>query len=426
LKTPSYDRDNEARFRALLDSSRDASLIFNDADALIEANSLACELLGKPWEEIAGQSWSALLSMLSDDAGWATFAGADRFASFFTREGALYEIETRFLSDSPPDFRLRTLRRREESDLALLSKLKAAFSEGDLYKTLLDNLSDGVYVVDRDRRINYWNRGAEAISGRSPEEITGRFCQDNLLKHINEAGIELCKNGCPLLATIKDGAARSAEVSLLHKDGHRVPVFVRTSPIRDSDGEIIGAIETFQDNTEKFVYRRKIEELERLALIDPLTGLPNRRCLDKRLEETRDEWERTGRTFGVLFCDIDNFKDVNDRYGHETGDEMLKLVGRTLLSNFRLYDVVGRWGGEEFIAVVSNVTEEKLMRIARRLKVLVNHSSLRVEDRVLSVTLSIGATICREDESESELIERADQLMYQSKERGRDRITFSL
>src|SRR5512138_459514 len=101
--------------------------------------------------------------------------------------------------------------------------------KGDYFKVLLDNLYDGVYFVDRDRRITFWNKGAERLTGFSKQEADGRSCHDNFLTHIDENGRHLCLSGCPLAETIQDGRQRECDLFLHHKDGHRLPVSIRVS-----------------------------------------------------------------------------------------------------------------------------------------------------------------------------------------------------
>ena len=283
----------------------------------------------------------------------------------------------------------------------------------DFYKSILDNLSDGVYFVDRERRISYWNKGAERITGHRSGEVVGSFCGDNILNYVDGQGVELCRELCPLARAMLEGTNQEAEVYLKHKDGHRVLVSVRGAPLRDSKGEIIGAVEIFSDISAKDELTQRLEELRKIALLDPLTGTGNRRLVEIGLNSRLDELRRYSWKFGLFFIDIDHFKEVNDLYGHEVGDLVLKMVAGTFIKNARSFDLVGRWGGEEFVAVIVNVTREKLFHVAQRYRVLVGESSLAVGKDRVNVTISIGATLARPDDSSETLVKIADQLMYQ-------------
>jgi diguanylate cyclase (GGDEF)-like protein/PAS domain S-box-containing protein len=293
----------------------------------------------------------------------------------------------------------------------------------DFYKALLDNLYDGVYFLDRERRIIYWNSGAERITGYSGDEVLGHCCRDNILMHADRDGRSLCKDFCPAARTMEDGNPAEAEVFLHHKEGHRVPVRTRISPLRDEDGAIIGAVEIFSDNSEKLASLSLIQDLEEKAFQDTLTGLPNRRFLEKLICTRLDEMSRYGWPFGLVFLDIDRFKLVNDSYGHDVGDEVLRMVARTLTHCSRSFDTVGRWGGEEFVAVVVNVDQEKLQRIAERYRVMVESSDLTAQDYSLRITISLGGTLARGNDTLLSLIKRADGLMYRSKQSGRNLLT---
>ncbi|MBZ5555111.1 MAG: GGDEF domain-containing protein [Acidobacteriia bacterium] len=291
------------------------------------------------------------------------------------------------------------------------------------FKDLMDNLYDGVYFVDSGRKITYWNRGAERITGYSKAEVVGGRCADNMLRHVDDAGNLLCLAGCPLAKTIQDGEVREAEIYLHHKMGHRIPVQVRVTPLRDEDGKIVGAIEVFSENSSRVSANQRILELEKVAFLDPLTGVGNRRYTEMILEGRLNELHRYGWPFAVLFFDIDNFKQVNDTHGHDVGDQVLKVVSRTLLANLRSFDFIGRWGGEEFFGIVVNVDEEQLLQIANKFRFLVEHSSIPIGKKTLRVTVSIGATLARREDTLVTLVKRADELLYKSKTAGRNRIS---
>ena len=292
------------------------------------------------------------------------------------------------------------------------------------YKELLNHVSDGVYFVDRDRKILYWSEGAFRLTGYKAEELTSRCCQDDILCHVDDTGKRLCLDGCPLTASIDDGNPHEANVFLRHKQGRRVPVSVLVHPIRGADGAIVGAMEIFRDNSAELEAHRKIEAMNRLAFLDHLTQLPNRRFLEMSTQTALAEYSVHGDPFGILVIDVDRFKTVNDSFGHAGGDLTLQEVAKTLAGVLRPTDIVGRWGGDEFVAIVRNVTSEVLVKLADRCVVLVARTSIPCDDgRRISPTVSVGAAIVRPGDTPEILIQRADERMYQSKTNGRNRGT---
>ncbi len=293
----------------------------------------------------------------------------------------------------------------------------------DTYKKILDNLADGVYFVDRDRKILYWNKGAERISGFTAEQVEGHFCQDNILSHITENGTPLCLDGCPLHATITDGKARQAEIFLHHAEGHRVPIIVRTMPMRDEKGKIIGAVETFSDNSKVMSIRHEIRRLQDAALRDVLTGIWNRRYMENRLEISLWAFQQKEVSFGIFFIDIDSFKAINDTSGHKIGDQVLIMVANTLSNNLRSEDAVARWGGEEFIVLLMGMDLAGMTTVAEKLNTLVRFSSIRVLEQEVRVTVSMGMTLARKEDTVKSLVDRADKNMYRSKKAGQSRVS---
>jgi diguanylate cyclase (GGDEF)-like protein/PAS domain S-box-containing protein len=291
------------------------------------------------------------------------------------------------------------------------------------YGRLVDNLNDGLYIVDSHRIIQYWNKAAQRISGYTADEVIGRSCSDNILTQVDGDGKSLCRELCPLAMTISDGEAREAEVYLHHKDGHRVPVAVRTSTLTDENDNVIGGVELFTDISILKSIELRIKELEKMALLDNLTKLANRNYIEKELCVRFEEKKRFGVPFGILFMDIDHFKIINDTYGHDDGDRVLKLVADTLVRNSRPFDVIGRWGGEEFIGIIRNISRRQLEALGNRLRMLVEASYIQTESDRLNVSISIGATLVYENDSMDTLIKRADTLLYESKRAGRNRLT---
>jgi diguanylate cyclase (GGDEF)-like protein/PAS domain S-box-containing protein len=293
------------------------------------------------------------------------------------------------------------------------------------YERIIENLHDGLYFVDRDRIITFWNKAAEQISGFTANEVVGKSCSDNILTHVDSEGNSLCNGMCHLAATISDGKPREAEIYMHHKDGHRIPVSVRDSTLTDRDGNIIGAIELFTDISNQAVNELRVKELEKLALLDTLTQLANRNYIEREIQSRFEEKKRFNVPFGILFIDIDHFKRFNDIYGHDVGDDVLKFVANTFVANARPFDLYGRWGGEEFIGIIRNINGNSLELLGNRLRSLTENSYIIHENEKLHVTISIGATLVNENDNFDSLIKRADTLMYKCKSAGRNCLTIA-
>jgi diguanylate cyclase (GGDEF)-like protein/PAS domain S-box-containing protein len=290
------------------------------------------------------------------------------------------------------------------------------------YKGLVDNLFDGVYFVDLKRTITYWNTGAKRLTGYSADEAIGRSCFDNFLMHVDDKGRGLCAERCPLLATMQDGKPREAEIYLRHKSGHRVPISVRAAPILDDAGRITGAVEIFTDITAKKHIERRAGELEGIAYLDSLTGTFNRRMMELKVKQVLQEVQQFNRGMGLIMLDIDDFKQVNDTWGHEAGDHVLRSVTRTLSGCVRPTDLVGRWGGEEFLLILSNMQPSlvELGKIAERCRGKVAASEVPLAHDAIQVSTSLGATLLLSTDSSDTALKRADELLYRSKNSGRN------
>lgn len=293
----------------------------------------------------------------------------------------------------------------------------------DLHETVVENLFDGVYYVDRKRTITYWNPAAERISGYDAASVVGRHCFDNILGHVDDAGRQLCQEGCPLVQSMAQRRGCEAEVYLHHRDGHRVPVHVRCQPIRDPDGTVVGAIEIFNEDGAYRESLSRIATLEQLSSTDQLTELPNRRAAELSLQSRLHDVKEAGWPLGLLFADIDHFKRFNDEHGHAVGDEVLQVVGRSLTAGLRESDLAARWGGEEFVIVTAASDQEQIEALGRRLRSLVASSTIPVGGAQVNVTLSMGATLAGPADTVETLVARADAAMYLSKNNGRDQLT---
>lgn len=169
---------------------------------------------------------------------------------------------------------------------------------------------------------------------------------------------------------------------------------------------------------------RELNEAFRIAAVtDPLTGLPNRRLMLERMKAEGARVDRQGGSFGLLMIDIDRFKPVNDRFGHEAGDRVIASTATILRANLRDYDTCARWGGEEFMVLLPDVTREAAMQSAEKLRAKVAAQAIRateVEDT--NVTISVGVSLFDGTNTLDAVMREADEALYAAKRGGRNRV----
>jgi len=292
----------------------------------------------------------------------------------------------------------------------------------ELYLNILNNLRDGIYFVDNERRILFWNKAAQEITGYSEEEIVGKPCQTSNLNHIDKEGRPLCIVGCPLFSTLKDGKQRQEQVFVRHKDGYRIPIYVNIFPMK-KDGETIGAVEVFTQASPTVYEDDLVESLSNIAMHDALTKLPNRRYLESFLRYKMEEYQRFGRLCAVLFADIDNFGRFNNEYGHDVGDDVLKNIANSIKHSVRRNDLVGRWGGEEYVGIYSIAEAKDVGIVGEKFRAMVENTEVPYDRGILRVSVSVGITVVRPEDTLESIVERADSLMYMSKKGGKNRVT---
>ncbi len=289
-------------------------------------------------------------------------------------------------------------------------------------ESFLHLLHEGVYIVDKDRRIQFWNDAAERITGYAASTVVGSRCSDNILRHVSEDGRELCIHGCPLQATLTDGKTRDIIAYFHHRDGQRIPAHVRAIAVQNDKG-VSGALEIFDEIYEKTSFIEELETLRQEVLTDPLTKIGNRRFFELNIEARFAAYHTEQIPFGLLMFDIDHFKKVNDTYGHLAGDSVLKMVATTISGALKPLDTIARFGGEEFVVLVPNCNAEYLSIVGERIRILIETSWVDLQDGSrIRITISGGGAMVQPNDQVPTLIANADRRLYQSKESGRNRV----
>lgn len=292
--------------------------------------------------------------------------------------------------------------------------------KGERFWELQDTLFEGLLCVERRGRIIRWNTAAELITGFHRHEVLGIRCGEDLLLHRGLRADDTI-NGAPLLATLEDGQTREGVGYLTSKSGLQVLVHIRTARLHGLSGHVIGAVEVFdRTGADQHRMQERLRELEQMAMVDPLLEIPNRRFLSTTLESRFSAWTRQRRRFGVIMMDLDRFKRINDDHGHLRGDRALKAVASALTSSVRAQDVVGRWGGEEFLAIVDVTGGDKIGAVAERFRLAVKSLALDNILEPFKLTLSAGAAVIRSRDTIETLLCRADGKVYEVKGKGGD------
>lgn len=279
--------------------------------------------------------------------------------------------------------------------------------DNTLLEWLSDKMFEGVYIVDRQRRIIYWNTGAEEISGYCNQDIMGKRCWDNLLRHVDDNHRELCRGWCPLVATMQDGQEHEADVYLHHKEGHRVPIKVRTVPIRDASNKIIGAIEIFCKNSASTSLEKQTNQP---LPLDQLTQVANHFFLENHLKSRLAELRKGDQAFSVISIKIDTIEHIAQTYGADVRDSVLKMIANTLTQNAGVSTTVGRWGSGEFMLVVNGTRQEVLHTLMDKLAFLVDQSFLIIDAQVVRTRVSISMAFAQLDDTVESLLARAETI----------------
>lgn len=304
----------------------------------------------------------------------------------------------------------------------LLSNLqhsqRALHAEKLLAEVTLISIGDGVITTDNRGKITLLNPVAESLTGWKSAEAQGQPVE-NIFHIINRDTRKTAAS--PVAKVLAEGVVVGfgSDTMLISRDSRECPIEDSAAPIRDQDGKLMGCVLVFHDVTEK---HKLLQKVIWQAGHDSLTGLPNRALLSDRIGQAIAHSDRSKQLLAVCFLDLDKFKPVNDRYGHEVGDKLLIEASRRMEDELRGADTLARLGGDEFVLLLTDLeelaeAERILQRIIARLADPYLLGNLRLE-----VTASIGVAIYPSDNADPDMLLRhADNAMYQAKQDGRNR-----
>jgi PAS domain S-box-containing protein/diguanylate cyclase (GGDEF)-like protein len=294
---------------------------------------------------------------------------------------------------------------------------------GEIFRTVLDSLSMGVYLVDCDRKIVFWNRGAEKISGYLSQDLLGRVYRDKLLIQYDEEHEGKIAQACQLTEALRDGEMKEADVFLLHKEGHRVPVRVCAVPLRDDKGKIVGAAESFEELRFPTIRGHRPVDAAIPFIMNSVTGLPDLSSTRVKINRAISELKEHQVPFCLLSVDVDGMDKLQAKSGKAPVECARKVMAHTVTAALRPDDFVGCDDSNRFIAILRYCEKQGINRVGDRIRTMAHCSEVDWWGDALELTVSIGGTVARCDDNADTLIERARRAMEQSLTSGGDKVT---
>ncbi|KNZ40319.1 sensor domain-containing diguanylate cyclase [Acetobacterium bakii] len=306
----------------------------------------------------------------------------------------------------------------ELQELTAIKRLENKIKENEKkHRLLTDNASDIIMTVDLFGNFTYISPSVEKITGYTQEEVLrdyraiGYFLPgvQKDMDRVRESIREMVEKGEPFDAI-------NFEQRQVRKDGKSIYTDTVLSGIYDDDNQFMELLAVSRDITEKVKMRR---EIKKLSETDKLTQLYNRVKLDAELEHQLKRTKNSTAVFGLIMIDIDNFKQINDSFGHLAGDAVLVELAELFKTSIRPADIVGRWGGEEFMVILPDTDEKVAVELAETIRKEVSENRFPKQE---GITISLGVSVFSDDASVDTIIFRADQALYRAKNNGRNQV----
>jgi PAS domain S-box-containing protein/diguanylate cyclase (GGDEF)-like protein len=290
----------------------------------------------------------------------------------------------------------------------------------NIFRSVLESLQTGVYLVGRDGKILFWNDGAERITGYRRHDVIGRTCRESVLAQCNQQHCVLCGVACPLTGTMHESKSSPALMFFRHKDGHRVPVQVRSVTIRGEKGAAVGIAESFDEQSSPSERENREHNLAAHGCLDAITSVMNQALIQSYLREHLAFFREYDLPFGILSIRIRDLQQFRLAHGREAADDILHVVAETMKHTLGTAGFLGRWTDDQFLVIVPNCSVAELNQSGDNLETSVNSSEIKWWGDLLSVTVSMARTMVQAGDTQELLLERAQPLPGTPAMRGAD------
>jgi diguanylate cyclase (GGDEF)-like protein/PAS domain S-box-containing protein len=292
----------------------------------------------------------------------------------------------------------------------------------EIYRAALDSVTAGVYLVDRNGKILFWNSGAERITGHLRQDIVGHSALKDFLGHLDGDNNPVAGEVLPVSIVLREGKASVAQVSIRHKSGHRVLARLNAAPIRDSYGGLIGAVETFEESGFNAPIDGRQSKLRAFGCLDEASGVLNHSVVQSHLRETLATFAEYPVPFSILCIGIDKLDVIKSRSGTGAVSTVIRMVGQTLENSLRPTDMIGRWADNEFLAVLMECGDDEVVKVGERLRKIAKQGEVEWWGDKLRVTISLGGTGARSADTLEGILQRAENALRMCVEQGGNRV----
>ncbi len=299
--------------------------------------------------------------------------------------------------------------------------LTGASGENVFQQRLLENMYDAVIFVNSNLQITQWNRAAERLTGQAAASVLERTWSPTLIGMRDESIAGWASCGCPVAYALETGVQSLRRLLVANRNNRPVAVDVHTVPVVATDGMIRGAVMVMHDASGEASLEEHCQALHERATKDPLTEVANRAEFDRAHQWFVKAHLERGVPCSTIMCDIDHFKSINDNYGHQAGDDVLRNFAQLLKSECRPGDLVSRYGGEEFVVLCADCSNAAAARRADELRKMISELAQPALNGK-EITVSFGVTEIQAGDTPDSMLRRADRALLEAKRLGRNMV----
>jgi diguanylate cyclase (GGDEF)-like protein/PAS domain S-box-containing protein len=293
----------------------------------------------------------------------------------------------------------------------------------EIFRSVLEALQTGVYFVDPNKKILFWNEGAERITGYLRQDVVGCFCREDPSASDDGHRNILPEAAEPLITALREGKPAIDDISLRHRAGHRIYIRLRTVPIRNSHGTIIAAAQSFDESPSASDWDRRQNKLADYGCLDQVSGVLNKEFTFAHLSEQLATFARHPVPFSILSIEVDQLDHLRATYGLAVVRSVLQVVAQTLENSVRPTDFLGRIAENRFLVILTECSLPDIEKAAKRLKKIVNSSEVKWWGDEWPVSASFGGAAARPGDDIESLLERAEKSLAESLAAGGNQVT---